>query len=272
MNLKLEPPLIAFKMDSPERPNCLRKILEVVDDVAEGEKEVYKLFLECVESSQRKILSMQNICSVYMQHRVDLSEKTNSEEGNSSLLSIFYFYSKINLGGRITFGEMDKDNITMSMFGLVSALRDFNVIPYFLSKEDVQFLWKVSNLENVKLGEGSISTLDFDEFKDFIARAAVLAYNRPGMRRLLINSNGIMPPQSILLEMLIKTMKLDDFSYVTSQINKVGSLRATNQYTRNLSVNLMVKDSRENLMAQRVKSLLRIPTPKKTMRMIKLTK
>ena len=54
---------------------------------------------------------------------------------------------------------MDESNTTLSPEGLISFLRDFKVIPGLLAKEDVFTIWKLMNLESVKLNEGTIKEL-----------------------------------------------------------------------------------------------------------------
>jgi hypothetical protein len=147
---------------------------------------------------------------------------------NASLRSLFYFYAKLQKGGQFTFEDMDDANITISFFELISLLRDVNVIPALLSREDVHFLWKVINLQSVKLGKGRVTDLDLDLLKELLARGAILAYNRSGMRRLILTS-GSMPNQSELIEMFCRHMHLDDYSYIRNKILTVGAARVINQ-------------------------------------------
>ena len=52
------------------------------------------------------------------------------------------------------------------------------------------------------MGHDQIKFLTFDMFQDFFARMAILAYNKPGMRRLILNTNGTMPSPADLVETL----------------------------------------------------------------------
>jgi hypothetical protein len=184
----------------------------------------------------------------------DADDITRREDANSSLRTMFYFYAKLQKGGHFTFEDMDDANITISFYELISLLRDFNVIPTLLSKEDIQFLWKVINLQSVKLGNGRVTDLDLDLLKELLARGAVLAYNRSGMRRLILNA-GLMPSQSDLIEMFCRHMRLDDYSYVSERILTIGANRVKNQNRvanegeRNMELR---KELREDINAKRV--------------------
>ena len=127
----------------PQRPETLRDFLDVIDTVASAEKELYIQFLRAVETAQVNMFSIQNTCSIKMFHRIENEEvSSRKEEGNSSLRTIFFFYAKLQMGGNITFDDLDVSNITISFYELCSVLRDFHIIPNLMSKEDVQFLWK----------------------------------------------------------------------------------------------------------------------------------
>ena len=79
-----------------------------------------------------------------MQHKLEAPRMGYGrvEQGNSSLRTIFIFYSKLQLSGNITFDDLDLSNITISFYELMAVLRDFHLVPTFLSKEDIQFAWR----------------------------------------------------------------------------------------------------------------------------------
>ena len=51
------------------------------------------------------------------------------EEENPSLRSIFLFYAKLMQNNALTFTAKDVANLGLSVTGVVTALRDFHVIP-----------------------------------------------------------------------------------------------------------------------------------------------
>jgi hypothetical protein len=226
-----------MSIEKSKRPEVLDQILRISDSISTEEIEIYKSFLLSVEKAQVDAFTAQSKCSITMHHKIISYDSNNNrkEEDNCSLYAIFYFYSKLQVGGLITFEDMDISNITISFHELCAILRDFKVMPTLISKEDVQFIWKVMNLQSIKLGGSSLKDLDFDLLKQILARIAIIAYNRSGMRRLILNSNGKMPSQLELVEMLCKHMKLDDYSFVRDQINTIGRARVKSENYSNLA-------------------------------------
>ena len=243
------------RLQFPERPECLKSFFEVADTVSEGEIDLYRSFLIAAEKAQRELFSVQSHCAIKMFHKLEHNNTViTRKEGNSSLRSIYFFYAKLLVGGASTFDDVDISNITISFYELCSVLRDFQVIPVLISKEDVQFLWKVSSLESVKSGESSITELDFDQFRHFVGRCAILAYNRPGMRRLILNTHGTMPSQTELVEMIARHMHLDDYALIKEKINTTGMSRVKSLNSRGRGeVNEeLKKELREDLNARRL--------------------
>ena len=109
------------------------------------------------------------------------------------------------------------------------------------------------NLQSVKLGDQIVTELDFDQFKEFLARCAVLMYNRTGMRRMILTSHGAMPSHEQLVQMLATTMKLDDYHYVKTKINTLGGSRVKNREKNVTDSNEEIKrELREDVNARRL--------------------
>ena len=214
-----------------KRPETVHHLLEVADRVDNNELELYKKFLLTVEKAQRDMFAIQSTCTITMFHKLEKYSLAGSrvEGGNSSLRAIFFFYAKLQMSGNFTFEDVDVSNITISFYELISVMRDFHLIPTLLSREEVQFAWKVMSLQSVKDGYQVVTELDFNQFKEFLARCAIIAYNRPGMRRLILTSNGKMPSHEELVNMIASTMKLHDYSYVKDRISTLGKNRVINQ-------------------------------------------
>lgn len=243
----------------PTRPEQIRGLLEVAERVDNNELELYKKFLTSVEKAQRDMFSIQSTCTVTMFHKLESYSVAGSktEGGNSSLRAIFYFYAKLQMTGNFTFEDVDVSNITISFYELISVMRDFHLIPTLLSREEVQFAWKVMSLQSVKEGYQVVTELDFNQFREFLARCSIIAYNRPGMRRLILNSNGQMPSHERLVEMVARTMKLYDYSYVKDRIRTLGKDRVINQNRGVDGSNEELKrELREDLEAKRLARLM----------------
>ena len=121
----------------------------------------------------------------------------------------------------------------------------------------MQFAWKVMSLQSVKEGYQVVTELDFNQFREFLARCSIIAYNRPGMRRLILNSNGQMPSHERLVEMVARTMKLYDYSYVKDRIRTLGKDRVINQNRGVDGSNEELKrELREDLEAKRLARIM----------------
>ena len=131
----------------PERPDRLKALMEASDEMEEKELELFKTFLLAVEKAQRDMFAIQSTCTITMHHQLQSNRVGYGriEQGNSSLRAIFYFYAKLQLSGNITFDDLDVSNITISFYELMAVMRDFGLIPTFISKEDVQFAWRGSS-------------------------------------------------------------------------------------------------------------------------------
>ena len=117
------------------------------------------------------------------------------------------------------------------------------------------------NLEAIKLGHSAITALSLEQMKEFLGRAAIIAYNRQGMRRLLENSTNGFPSQKELIEMFCRHMHLDDYSFVKDRINTTGKRREqslSGKFERNSMINLDLRNElREDLTAKRVAKVMK---------------
>ena len=230
-------------------------MLRVADDVADGEEALFVQFLHEAQKSQLQASSTSAMCSIKIFQKVaKLRPKRDDvdDRGNSSLAMIHSFYSKLIVTRKMTFHEMDNSSNTLSAGGLLSCLRDFNLIPLLLSKEDVLIIWKLMSLESVKLKDGVISELTLEQFKTLMSKIAVLAYNRDGMRRMILQANTIMPSHEELVEMLARYMKLDDVAEVKRVIDDCGKKRIVERENKNYSKDDVKREMREDIIARRV--------------------
>ena len=114
---------------------------------------MYKQFLLQAEKSQLQASTISPLCSIKVVHKVSTvitRGNTVEDRNNESLSMIHSFYSKLVVNRKMLFHDLDETSRTLNHGGLISCLRDFNVIPGLLSKEDVLTIWKLMNLESVK--------------------------------------------------------------------------------------------------------------------------
>lgn len=243
--------------DSPKRPASLETFLSMTDDAAANEMDNYKKFLEEVEVSQRNMLKVQSTCSIKMVYKLSHVFKTipasSALEKNSSLTSIVAFYARLQATEyRSTFDSIDS-SFCLKITSIIMFLRDFNVVPQLLTKDDCMFIWRSMCLEASLVGQKKQPNLDIEDIKDFLARGAILAYNKDGLRRLILSANTTMPTHAELVGLLCRHMQLDNFDHIFQLLNTVGQnrLENTRKENRKQMVDNLKKEHQADLEAKR---------------------
>lgn len=187
------------------------------------------------------------------------------------LCSIFYFYTKVQstfqkVGKSATYEEVENARVSLSFYELLLLCRDFRIIPKIITKEELYYLWKVMNVQKGKTGSKVSRLVSFTDFKDFLARIAILAFNKPGIRRMIINNRkdvgGIMPSPTELIGMLAKYLHLDDIDWVRNRVRTVGKATVSMINSRSAGEkNLLTKNNlREDLKGTRLAKILAVET------------
>jgi hypothetical protein len=210
------------KVREAQRPAFLDKILSVVSQKEDEELTIYKEFLknslEVVNRYKGKTLSFD--WTIEIEHSDSVL--------NGSLCYIFYFYAKIHSpgqknGSRFTTREAEEQaRDSLSFFEVLLFCRDFRIIPRFLIRDEIMFLWKIMNIEKAQNGEPASKLIDLNHFKDLICRMAILAFNKPGMKKLIIQANGTMPTMIEQVNSFAMYLHLNDIDYVRNRIRTVG--------------------------------------------------
>jgi len=210
-----------------QRPEIVTRLLELKDGIKDRDEAAFREFLEEVEQAQLLKLRIQNVAQITLTYQVANLEWTKPAE-NSSLRIAFDFYAKLQTPGQqlatsnVTYELVRFANETLSFHELAVWMRDFMVVPSLLTKSELRFLWKMTSLQWVRMGKEQIKYLTFDMFRDFFARMAIMAYNKPGMKRLILGTTGVMPSPADLVETLCHFMHLDDFGWVKERLNTTG--------------------------------------------------
>ncbi|GMI08580.1 hypothetical protein TrRE_jg6278 [Triparma retinervis] len=132
------------------------------------------------------------------------------------LESIFIFYSKLQKPGvqrmkkGLTFDEVSQANTTLSFFEFLCAVRDFDLVPNLVTKNDVNSIWKwcKSRRGRRSTPESVISELEFPDFVEILCCVSLVAFPDVGGEEAV--------------GLLIKFMRLDEPRYVHNQISTRG--------------------------------------------------
>lgn len=179
--------------------------------------------------------------------------------------SIFFFYTKVQstftkVGKSASYEEVEQARVSLSFYELLLLCRDFRIIPKIITKEELYYLWKIINVQKGKAGEKVSRLVSFTDFKDFMARIAILAFNKPGIRRIILSNSaqGVMPMSTELVGMLAKYMHLDDIEWTRNRVRTVGKTTVSMINSRSAGEkNLLTRNNlREDLKGVRLAKML----------------
>lgn len=213
-------------MTEAKCPDILRKVLDLTNDIEKSEQSLYHRFLlEADRVSSTGTLD--GTLDVTLSSRVS-DPCAHSDGINSSLVLIFSFYAKLQnpttqmQKGGLTYDEIKLSNETLSFYEILLLLRDFDVLPKLITKDELLFLWKVGNIQRISAGLGSLRMLGFRDFVDILAKIAVFAYNKPGLRQMVLSLNGEMLTPLEQIQSLAAYLHLEDYERVRKRVRTVG--------------------------------------------------
>ena len=218
-------------------PAILRKVLDLSEAVEKTEEQLYSDFLlECEKTANIKD---KGILDIKLSSR--LTEAGAPCNGvNSSLALIFDFYAKLQdpqtqmQKKALTYDEIQRANETLSFYEMLLMMRDFDILPKLITKDELIFLWKVGNIQNITAGKGPLRMLTFREFIDMLTKVAIFSYNKPGLRQVVIKLNGDMLTPLEQVQSLAAYLHLEDYERVRSIIRTVGVETATLLHNRSV--------------------------------------
>lgn len=248
-----------------KRPPGLNKILNTLNMKDNFDRDVYIEFLKRAKASTN------NPKGLAIKIGYDNGVKPEFAIRTCSLCSIFFFYTKVQstfqkVGKSAPYEEVENARVSLSFYELLLLCRDFRIIPKIITKEELYYLWKVMNVQKGKKGAKVSRLVSFTDFKDFLARIAILAFNKPGIRRMILSNRaaegGSMPSPTELIGMLAKYMHLDDLDWVRNRVRTVGKATVSMINSRSAGEkNLLTKNNlREDLKGTRLAKILSIET------------
>jgi hypothetical protein len=206
-------------------PPLLRKIVDLSAQYEEDDEMTYAAFVKAAEGATKN----RNIgnATVILASRLNSSDFKSSKNLHS-LASIFYFYAKLQnpvtqmQKQSLTYDEIHIANETLSFYELLLLCRDFEILPKLITKEELKFLWKVSNIQRLREGKPPLRHLRLADFAELLSRAAILAYNKPGVKSLILAVNKKMLSEREQIFSLACYLKLHDYNHVKQILVTVG--------------------------------------------------
>lgn len=204
------------------RPPLLGKLIDINARKEDDVKISYSQFLALAKQAKEETLSSQ--LSIESRYKIAGSAVLDDKDQNDSLIKIFLFYCKIQLRYGKDFPEIDIKHGMWTFEDAVLFFREFGAIPKLLSIEDIKFVWEMKDHDCMTSGETTrhMLSLDFDNFKDFFIRVALCAYHKPGLKKLIISTNGFMPKNSKIIESFCSFLRLYDSDWVQNFLRTEG--------------------------------------------------
>lgn len=210
-----------------QRPAALSKIFELRADRDEKDRNEYVDFLAEATLAKRNPKGI----SVSMCWYEENFHSTRVR--NCSLCTVFFFYAKVQSlqqklkSNLFTSESGDSARDTLSFFEFLLFCRDFRIVPRLVTKDEVLFLWRVLITEKIRSkvvsSHDATFLLNLDCFKDILSRIAVLTYNKPGIRKMLISTHGAMPSITDQIHGLAAYLHLDDIKWVRNRVKTIST-------------------------------------------------
>eukprot|EP01036_Dinobryon_divergens_P032669 gene32669-42310_t len=204
------------------RPPLLGKLIDINARKEDDVKNYYSQFLALAQQAKEETVSAQ--LSIESRYKIAGSAVLDDKDKNDSLIKIFLFYCKIQLRYGKEFPEIDIKHGVWTFEDTVLFFREFGAIPTLLSMEDVKFVWEMKDCDWIASGDTTrhMLSLDFENFKDFLIRMALCAYHKPGLKKLIISTNGFMPKNSKIIESFCSFLRLYDSDWIQNFLRTEG--------------------------------------------------
>lgn len=162
--------------------------------------------------------------------RHERDTKAVTRERNGAIPIIFAFYSKMQIPSAqlaqrgITYEEIKNCNERISLFELLTFCRDFGIVPRLISKQNVNFIWKIclaehnrstnkAHFRHTDMSRGQLrdAGIDKNEFLGVLARIALVAY-----------ADAALGAPQLAVDKLVDFLQLNDLSHIRHVIRTTG--------------------------------------------------
>ena len=216
------------QVPAPQRGQQLSLLLETLSTKYAFGEDKYGGFVSLADTAVREMRSS-GMLSVAFSSQVKKAaaegagvRKGGPDDKNSSLLLIFMFYAAMQIGSTASFSATQLANETMTLYELDKFCRDFKIIPNMLSKTEVKAVWALFGTAYSLKYRAVLQAMTFADFQDLFVRLALAAYNKRGMRKMIVAVSGSFPPPEQLVGFFASYCHLDDYSRVKHIIRTQG--------------------------------------------------
>lgn len=197
-------------MDFPSCPPLLSAVVNTTRDWNNEYNVKYCHFLRIANSLMEKTknlgVQIRGSCQF-----ISMSFSSHDDISTNSLFLIFKFYCKMQrITDDFSFSDIANKSQAMSYYEFELFSRDFDILPRFITREELKEIWRNMSSERIKKGDQPLTSLRFEDFKEIIVRLALSMYNKPGLKKLIRASTGDSPSAVDKVQYLCHYLQLDD--------------------------------------------------------------
>ena len=211
---------------NPGRPKLLGQLLDGVSSSLVHSDDKFKLFVSASEETAGAVKACEVMdvkCTLKYTQPAATAEKEALDTASSSMVYTFMFYAAMQQGGSSSFQATEIANETLSYYELDKFCRDFDIVPKLLTKMETKAIWMDFIAMHVQRKGGTpLQALNFPQFQDYFVRMALFAYNKVGMKRMILSVTGFFPSAEEIIEAMSHHCKFDDFNACQRHIRHVG--------------------------------------------------
>jgi hypothetical protein len=214
---------------APPRPKFLGEFLDAQAMHFTSFDDKYFSFLQCaldsMDEQKHSPVNVEVVLKVNKKLGTDPHVKheaaINNASANDNFAKIFQFYSTFgeSVEGS-TFEDISEGANTWSHSELEVFLRDLNVIPKLLSREDMRTVWEDATNARIQNFDKVLVQLRLEDAKEIMVRIALFVYMRAGMKRMILATTGSFPSPRNMVQCLIAYMRIDDTDFINEHIRE----------------------------------------------------
>jgi len=210
---------------NPGRPKLLGQLLDGVSSSLVHSDDKFKMFVAASEDTTAAVKACEVLdvkCTLKYSPPVT-GEEEKVDSATNAMVFTFMFYAAMQQGGSTSFQATEIANETLSYFELDKFCRDFDLVPKLLTKNETKAIWMdFISMHAQQEGGTPLQALNFPQFQDMFVRMALFAYNKVGMKKMILSVTGFFPSAEDIVEAMCNHCQFNDFAACQRHIRAVG--------------------------------------------------
>ena len=210
---------------NPGRPKLLGQLLDGMNESLVQSDDKFKLFVAQAEQTTAsvKACEVMDVKCTLKYNQPSTVEKEWVDTATNSMVFTFMFYAAMQQGGSTSFQATELANETLSYYELDKFCRDFDIVPKMLTKMEIKAIWMdFISMHAQTEGGVPLQALNFPQFQDYFVRMALYAYNKVGMKKMILSVTGFFPSAEEIIDAMCTHCKFNDFNACQRHIREVG--------------------------------------------------